>query len=329
MTANKQHDGISGAGEPLHPDVAALLADIQTAKIGGLSAGSVQEARAMLARLRKDRAGPLMHAVLDRTLETQGGTLKLRAYEPTPDPFVTLLYFHGGGWVVGDLETSDFAARHLAAATTARVVSVNYRLAPEHRFPAALNDAETALRWLAEWLGTQPADHRRIVAVGDSAGGNLASALALRMRDQEGPTISAQILFYPVVDCDFTTRSYREDADGGLLSTRDMQWCWAHYLPDATRRTDPFASPLRAASFSGLPPSFVATAALDPLRDEGRAYAERLRAAAVRVRIATTPELCTAFLHCRIGWRRRVNCCAIVQNFCLTKGCYRIVPMSA
>jgi acetyl esterase len=193
-----------------------------------------------------------------------------------------VLYYHGGGWVVGSLDGWDPAVRALAAASGCDVVSVDYRLAPEHAFPAAADDAYDALVWVASSGGL--ADGRPVVVAGDSAGGNLATVAALRARDSGGPAIALQLLVYPVVDCDMDRRSYREyDGEELILNRRDMRWFWDKYAPDQETRVNPYASPLRAASLADLPPAYLITAEHDPLRDEGFAYADRLRDARVPV----------------------------------------------
>ena len=196
------------------------------------------------------------------------------------------MYFHGGGWVIGSLETHDGTCRELAAGAGCVVVSVDYRLAPEHRYPAAAEDCYAATRWCAEHAAELAIDARRIAVGGDSAGGNLAAVVAQMARDRGGPGLVLQLLVYPVTDHDFGTASYRDNAAGYLLTAADMRWFWGHYLGDDTARgAEPYASPLRAASLAGLPPALVITAELDPLRDEGEAYARALEAAGVAAKL--------------------------------------------
>lgn len=203
-------------------------------------------------------------------------------YSPSSSAPGLVIYYHGGGWVLGTLDGSDAPVRSLAVASGCDVVSVDYRLAPEHVFPAAADDAYDALVWAASASGL--AAGRPVVVSGDSAGGNLATVSALRARDFGGPPIALQVLVCPVVDCDLDRRSYREyDGDELILNRRDMVWFWNHYAPDPAARVNPYASPLRASSLAGLPPAYVVTAEHDPLRDEGFAYADRLRAARVPV----------------------------------------------
>jgi acetyl esterase len=203
-------------------------------------------------------------------------------YSPSAGAPGLVVYYHGGGWVVGSLDGWDSSVRALAVASGCDVVSVDYRLAPEHVFPAAADDAYDALVWAASDSGL--AGGRPVVVAGDSAGGNLAAVSALRARDSGGPPVALQVLVYPVTDCDLNRRSYHDyDGDELILNRRDMTWFWDHYAPDPAARVNPYASPLRAPSLADLPPAFIVTAEHDPLRDEGFAYADRLRAARVPV----------------------------------------------
>jgi acetyl esterase len=184
--------------------------------------------------------------------------------------------------VIGSLETHDGSCRELANRVGCVVVSVDYRLAPEHRYPAAAEDCFAATNWVAENAAALGVDPKRIAIGGDSAGGNLAAAVALMARDRSGPALRHQLLIYPVTDADFTCASYRENAEGYLLTTKAMEWFWGHYVPDAVLRKEAYAAPLQAKDLAGLPPAFVITAEYDPLRDEGEAYAKRLQQAGVR-----------------------------------------------
>lgn len=230
--------------------------------------------------------------IVDRTIEGPGqgpgdgpgGQLRVRVYRPAGSVarlLPAILYLHGGGWVMGSLEGYDLASRYFCARSGCVVVVPEYRLAPEHRFPAGLDDAVAAFRWLARdatGLGIDPA---RLVIAGDSAGGNLAAAATLRLRDDERRAC-LQWLIYPVTDLGFETASYRSCGDGFLLTRAAMEWFRGHYLADPAEVADPMASPLRAPDLAGLPPALVYTAGLDPLRDEGKAYADRLTAAGAK-----------------------------------------------
>jgi acetyl esterase len=193
-----------------------------------------------------------------------------------------LLWIHGGGWVIGDLDTADASARALANRSGAVTVSVDYRLAPEHTAPAALEDCVAALTWCVENAELLGVDANKVAVGGDSAGGNLAACLCQRMRDEFGPEIDFQLLVYPVVDCTLSSPSIDENAEGYFLTKDAMVWFVGHYLGDLDPK-HPSVSPLHADSLAGLPPALVITAELDPLRDEGEAYAAALRDAGVEV----------------------------------------------
>jgi len=224
--------------------------------------------------------GPDVTAARDVVIPGQAGGIPVRVYSPVPDAPGVVVYYHGGGWVVGSVTDWDASVRALAVASGCDVVSVDYRLAPEHPFPAAADDAYDALEWAAGEL----ANGRPVTVAGDSAGGNLAAVTALRARDLGGPALALQVLAYPVTDCDLDRTSYHEyDGASFLVNRGDMAWYWDQYLPDQAARMNPYASPLRAADMSGLPPLYLVTAEHDPLRDEGFAYADRLRAARVPV----------------------------------------------
>ena len=227
-------------------------------------------------------AGPDLESVRDIVIPSQAGGMPARVYSPSSSAPGLVVYYHGGGWVVGSLDGWDSSVRTLAVASGCDVVSVDYRLAPEHVFPAAADDAYDALVWAASADGL--AAGRPIVVAGDSAGGNLAAVAALRARDFGGPPVALQVLVYPVTDCDLDRRSYREyDGDEYIVNRRDMAWFWDRYVPDPATRVNPYASPLRAPGLADLPPAYLVTAEHDPLRDEGFAYADRLRAARVPV----------------------------------------------
>ena len=213
-----------------------------------------------------------------------GGEIPLRVYTPAgAGPFPLLVYFHGGGWVIGSIETHDAICRTLTNAAGCVTVSVDYRLAPEHTFPAAIDDAYAATEWTAANAAELGGTSSAIAVGGDSAGGNLAAVVAQMARDRDGPALAYQVLVYPITDCVFDRPSYAADATGYLLTKETMAWFWDHYVPDEADRTNPLVSPLRAKDLSGLPPALIITAEFDPLRDEGEAYASRLRDAGVAV----------------------------------------------
>jgi acetyl esterase len=251
---------------------------------------SPEEARAGAEVTAEELFGPTdpVGAVVDRAIPGPGGPIRVRVYEPpetsSPSPAPVLVYLHGGGWVIGSLDTHDGVGRALAARTPCIVVAVDYRLAPEHPFPAALEDAWAATAWVAEHAASLGGDPGRIAVGGDSAGGNLAAAVAVRARDR-GLPLALQLLVYPVTDYGFDRPSYLAYADGYGLTREAMRWFWTHYLgPDGRDRgSDPEASPLRAGELAGVAPACVLTVEFDPLRDEGEEYADRLAAAGVPV----------------------------------------------
>ena len=229
-----------------------------------------------------------------RDLEIPGpaGPIPARLYHPAPGQAHPLLVlFHGGGFVFGDLETHDPTARRFAAEGEVTVLSVDYRLAPEHPFPAGVDDAEAATHWAVDHAAELGADPGRGVVSGDSAGGNLAAVVALRLRDAGGPPLAGQLLIYPTTDMRAGDRhpSKRELAEGYGLSGHDMDWFGEQYIRNAEDLGRPDASPLAADDLSGLPPAFVLTAEFDPLRDEGDAYAARLAEAGVPVEHVRLP----------------------------------------
>ena len=231
---------------------------------------------------------PEIGAVKNVTADGPGGPIPLRVYRPAGAASGTalpaLVYYHGGGWVIGDLDTHDVQCRQITAEAGIAVVAVDYRLAPEHKFPAAVDDAWAATRWVVAHAGELGVDPRRLAVGGDSAGGNLAAVVALLARDAgNAPAIALQVLSYPVTDLSGESKSYGDFADGYLLTRDSMRWFKNHYLKSSGDADDWRASPLRASSLAGLPPALVVTAGFDPLRDEGAAYAARMTEAGGRV----------------------------------------------
>jgi acetyl esterase len=226
-------------------------------------------------------------AVAERSIEGPAGPIRLRIYIPKGQgPFPLMVFFHGSGFVLCSLDTHDGMCRNLATGIGCVVVSVDYRLAPEHKFPAGPDDCLAATRWAAAHAAELGADASRIIVAGDSAGGNMAAVTALRVRDEGGPPLRGQMLLYPVTDYHSPgTPSYEENADGYGLTRDTMKWFWAHYLNGTADADHPHASPLRAPNLSGLPSAYVLSAEYDPLRDEAERYGERLRAAGVPVEI--------------------------------------------
>jgi acetyl esterase len=230
--------------------------------------------------------GEPVASVEDLDVPTPTGALPLRVYRPTDEPGLPIVvYFHGGGWIVGTLDSYDAVLRALANASGAMVVSVGYRLAPESPFPGPVHDADAALAWAAEHGAEAGGDPARIAVAGDSAGGNLAAVAARRARDRGGPELRMQMLAYPATDAAMDSASYSEFADGPNLTREEMVLSWGLYLGDAPR-ADPDVSPLHAQDLSGLPPALVISAENDVLRDEGEAYAELLERAGVETQLS-------------------------------------------
>jgi acetyl esterase len=222
--------------------------------------------------------------VENRAIPGPGPDVLVRIYTPEGrGRFPVLVWFHGGGWVVGDLETADGTARRLTAQAGCVVVSVDYRLAPEARFPAAAEDCYAVTQWVAANAAGIDADPGRIAVGGDSSGGNLAAVVSLMARDRGVSPPVFQLLVYPVIARDFDTGSYRQNGEGYGITSDSMKWYWDLYLTDDADASNPYAAPLLAKDLSGLPPALVITAEFDPLRDEGEAYAQRLREAGVTV----------------------------------------------
>jgi acetyl esterase len=240
------------------------------------------QAREFMKTMRPPGEPEAVALVENRLIPGPSGQIPVRIYWGAQTAGLPILvYFHGGGWVIGDLDSHDGACRTLANKAGCIVVSVDYRLAPEHRFPAAVDDCYAATVWAAENAASLGGDALKLAVGGDSAGGNLAAVVALKAREQRGPAITHQLLVYPVTDFDFSTPSYSDNGDGYLLTKAGMEWFWNHYLGELDG-ADVYASPMRAKDLSGLPPATVLTAEYDPLRDEGERYAKRLQEAGVR-----------------------------------------------
>lgn len=269
---------------PIDPMLLAVLEafPMQFDDLGSMTA---QEVRALFEQ-REPPPGEDVASVEDLEVPGPDGPLPVRVYRPdgaaVPAPVV--VFFHGGGWVLGSIATHDATCRGLANRTGAVYVSVDYRLAPEHPYPAAPEDCYAATCWVADHAADLGVDPGRLAVAGDSAGGNLAAVVCQMARDRSGPAIAFQLLIYPVTDLDFDRwPSMEENADGPLLTREGMDWFARHYVGTLPFTGDPYAAPIRAADLSGLPPAYVATAGHDPLRDEGAGYAEALAAAGVTV----------------------------------------------
>jgi acetyl esterase len=265
---------------PLHPQAAALIASAAGGK--PVEEMTIEEGRAALEERVRLLGGSPQEVATVR--DVSAGSVPVRVYAPSADqPLPALVFFHGGGWVKGSLQSHDVVCRALANGAGCVVVSVDYRLAPEHQFPAAIDDAFASLQYVAAHAAELGIDPDRLAVAGDSAGGNLAAAVALLARDSDGPRLVHQLLIYPVTDYNLDTTSYLENADGFMLTREAMRFYWRHYLRSDADGDDPRASPLRASRFDLLPSALIITAEFDPLRDEGRAYASRLEAAGVTV----------------------------------------------
>jgi acetyl esterase len=278
---------------PLHPQAQALLDQMAAMGAPPLYEQPLEDARGLTAALREMVGeGPPMEETRKLAIPVPGAELTAYLHRPVPDPAGIVVYFHGGGWVVGNSEDIDASLQLLAATSGCDVIGVDYRLAPEEVFPVALEDAYEAARWIAANL----AEGRPLVVAGDSAGGTLSTLIALRARDRGDLDVAAQVLFYPVTDGRMETESYAIYGDAGLLLGRaEMAWFWGLYAPDPETRLSPEASPLLAESHGGLPPALVVVAEYDPLRDEVRAYAEALRAAGGVVRVAEFDDVFHGF----------------------------------
>ncbi len=266
---------------PLDPEVQPVLDMFEALGVPDPATVTPDELRAAMVMPPPEHPTPVAR-IEAREIPGADGPIAARIFYPDSDDAPLLLYFHGGGWVVGDVSSHDEVCRQLCAGAGCVVISVNYRLAPETPFPGGLEDCYAATRWAADQADALGGDAKRLVVAGDSAGGNLAAAVCLLARDRGGPDIYHQLLIYPVTDRDFDRPSYRENADGYLLTRGMMQWFWQQYLSDPDQADNPLAVPLHG-DLSGLPAATVITAGFDPLRDEGQAFAAKLIAAGVEV----------------------------------------------
>ena len=257
---------------------------------------SVEEARALMDASSLAIGRPQDVArIEDREIPGPGGPIQLRLYSAGGQRTPVVVYFHGGGWVIGNIGTHDGLCRALANATGYTVVSVEYRMAPEHPFPAAADDCYAATAWVAEHADELGVDALRLSVAGDSAGGNLATVVPLMARDRGGPAIACQVLIYPATDLDFERPSYCDNESGFLLSRDSMRYFWKLYLNGDEAASNPYAVPMRA-DVAGLPPAIVITAGYDPLCDDGKAYADKLEAAGVPVVLRHYHDMIHGFL---------------------------------
>jgi acetyl esterase len=274
----------------LDPDAAAVFKAFQEAGRPAYETLTAPEAREfyLAARLVTNPEPPELKSVTPLAIPSHAGSIPSRLYTPKTlrqinDLAPCLVFFHGGGWVIGDLDSHDVVCRKLADEGQLIVLSVDYRLAPEHKFPAAVDDAVTATKWIADNARQFGIDAARLTVGGDSAGGNLAAVVAIAARDGNGPAIAGQVLIYPATDFAMTHPSHAEPETSILLTHSVIKWFRDHYLTAAADVQDWRASPVRAKTLIGLPPAYVLTAGADPLRDEGDEYAQRLKEAGVPV----------------------------------------------
>lgn len=264
---------------------------------------SAPDAREWFAQFRRPYDVPI-GAVENRAIAGPGGDIPIRIYTPAEAPAApmpALVYYHGGGWVVGDLDSHDPVCRSLANASACKIVAVDYRLAPEHPWPASPDDCFAATQWVASHADALGVNADQLAVGGDSAGGNLAAAVTQRARAAGGPAIAFQLLIYPALDATLSLPSIEENASGYFLEKVGMEWFYNHYLPDGADPKQPDISPLFADNLTGLPSAYVVTAGYDPLRDEGRAYADKLKAAGVVVDDVLYPTMIHGFFGFQAG----------------------------
>ena len=270
---------------PLDPQAQAVINAVNDLGLPAVWEVTPEQAR-INAAARPRPVGPEVSAVENRSIPAPDGDVPVRIYTPEGDgPFPILVWYHGGGWVIGDLDSADPTARHLCKGAGCVVVSVDYRLSPETRFPGAAEDCYAATVWAADNAASLGADASRLTVGGDSAGGNLAAAISLMAADRNGPAIVHQLLVYPVTERNYQTASYQDNAEGFLLARSAMQFYWDAYLSSDADASNPYAAPMQAGSLAGQPSALVITAEFDPLRDEGEAYGRRLQEAGVETTI--------------------------------------------
>ncbi len=295
---------------PLDPQASAFLQRLAQSCIPSIETLSPEQARDLILPigLAPDRIG----GVESYSVQGPAGRVPVRVYLPVISTDVlehslrvrqsrpVVLFFHGGGWVIGSIDSHDALCRRLCNNSQCLVASVGYHLAPEHKFPTGLEDCYAATLWASQHACEFGGDPQALFVSGDSAGANLAAAVCLMSRDRGGPDIAGQVLAYPIIDHNYDTPSYQENGDGYFLTRPQMEWFWDNYLATPTDAQRPYASPLRADDLSRLPPAYIITAEFDPLRDEGLAYADRLEQSGVPV----TREHCEGMIH---GYLRRLD----------------------
>ena len=269
---------------PIEPAARALIEamDASFPKLHEMPSGTEARRRIVEAMHDVEPEREPVHHVEDRNIAVDGGEIAVRIYRPNDEPDLpVVVFFHGGGWVLCNLESHDAMARRMANTSGCIVVATDYRLAPEHRYPTAAEDCYAALQWAHENAASFGGDATRLAIFGDSAGGNLAAVVAQMARDRGNPDLRLQILAYPVIDARCDSNSHRTIGRDYMLWTEEVQWCWQQYLSAADEGEHPYASPIRAQTLAGLAPALVITPEFDPLRDEGEQYARALEAAGV------------------------------------------------
>jgi acetyl esterase len=290
-----QDPWVAPATGRLDPDAQAVADAAAAAGFGSVPIAEIGVER--LRALMPARPGGPIHERRDAAIDLPARTLPIRVYRPSGGAGLPLLvFFHGGGWVIGTLDAYDQMCTELAVGAGCVVVSVDYRLAPEHPFPAPVDDAYAATAWLAHHAADLGADARRVAVGGDSAGANLATVTCLLARSLGYPDLVYQLLIYPGVDPDSTRPAVRENADAPFLTQQSSQWFWGQYLPNPADRRSPWVNPLRADDLSGLPPALIVTAELDLNRDDGAAYGEAIRAHGGRAEVRCYPGVAHGFL---------------------------------
>lgn len=281
----------------LDPELAAVVDEIESAGVPAWHRLSVERARRVEDRVFADDDPREVGFVRDLAFDGPRSEVPVRVYHDDPaEPAPVVVFYHGGGWTLGTLASAGDICREFAARSGAVVVSVDYRLAPEHPFPAAQDDAWAALKWASATAEAFGGDPDRLAVAGTSAGGNLAASVALRARDHDGPDLAHQALLYPMTDWNTDRASYDDHGDGPLLTEADVDWFWANYCRSPVDAANPYASVLRARDHGGLPDATVVTAGHDPLRDEGRAYADALDADGTAVERHHYPGMAHGFL---------------------------------
>lgn len=279
---------------PLDPQAEALMKQMAAMGMPALNTLPPAEARKVMGMFREP-SQEAVHKIENRTIPGPAGQIPVRVYTPAgAGPFPLLVFFHGGGWVIGDLESHDGACRSLTNQAGCVTVAIDYRLAPEHKFPAAVDDCYAAAVWVSEHAREFNGDAKRVAVGGDSAGGNLAAVVSILARDRGKPPLCFQLLIYPATDAALDTYSHRTFTEYFL--TADMvRYFYGHYIRSEADKKDPMLSPALAKSLKGLPPALVITAEFDPLRDEGEAYGEKLKGAGVPVTITRYPGMIHGF----------------------------------